>query len=56
MANDPLEKVRKALHEAGNGLSRPEWKALLEEIGADVDGHLDAIREEEENEESGDGE
>lgn len=41
-----VEIVRNALHEAGKDLSPADWKALLEEIGADIDGHLDAVREE----------
>lgn len=46
---DRLNKVRDALHEAGQELLPDDWKSLLEELGADVDGHLDAIREEAEN-------
>ncbi len=41
-----LEAVRNALHDAGKDLSPSEWKELLEELNADIDGHLDAIREE----------
>lgn len=44
---DKIEKVRNALHDAGKDLSPDEWKTLLEEIGADIDGHLDAIEESE---------
>lgn len=43
-----IEKVRDVLNDVGKDLSPSEWKELLEEIGADIDGHLDAIREEEE--------
>ena len=41
-----IEKVRDALDDAGKGLSPEEWKDLLEEISADIEGHLDAIQEE----------
>jgi hypothetical protein len=46
----PLDRVRDALHKAGEGMSPAQWKELLEELGADIDGHLDALREEAENE------
>lgn len=41
-----IEQVREALHAAGHGLPAADWKKLLEEIAADIEGHLDAIREE----------
>lgn len=41
-----VDQVRDAIHEAGNDLSPEEWKEVLEELGADIDSHLDAIREE----------
>lgn len=41
-----LKDVRDALHEASKDLPPEQWKELLEELGADIDGHLDAIREE----------
>jgi len=41
-----IENVRDALNEAGHGLSVPDWKELLETIAADIEGHLDAIKEE----------
>ena len=47
-----IEQVREALHEAGHGLSVPDWKKLLEEIAADIEGHLDAIKEEQSDDES----
>ncbi len=47
-----IEQVREALHEAGHGLPVADWKNLLEEIAADIEGHLDAIREEQSDDES----
>lgn len=41
-----LDHVRDALHQAGKDLPPADWKALLEELDADIDGHLDAISEE----------
>lgn len=41
-----IEKVRDALHEAGKDLSAPEWKELLEAIDADIYGHLESVKEE----------
>jgi len=47
MANrSALEKVRAALHDAGKDMPPDEWKSLLEELSADIECHLDAIREE----------
>ncbi len=45
-ARKALETVRNALHDAGKDLSPAEWKELLQELSADIDGHLDAVREE----------
>ena len=45
-----IQQVRTALDQAGRGLEPADWKTLLEEIGADIDGHLDAIREESDEE------
>jgi len=47
-----IEQVREALHEAGHGLPVADWKELLEEIHADIEGHLEAIREEQSDDES----
>lgn len=41
-----LNMVRNCLANAGKNLSPADWKELLEELGADIEGHLDAIREE----------
>ncbi len=41
----PLDAVRDALHEAGKDMNPSQWRELLEELGADIEGHLDAIRE-----------
>ena len=46
---EKLESVRRALHEAGKNLSPADWKALLEELHADITGHLDAVEEESAN-------
>ncbi len=40
------EQVRDALDNAGKGLSPVEWKELLEELSADIEGHLEAVKEE----------
>jgi hypothetical protein len=44
--NVPLEAVRDELHNQGKNLKPSEWKELLEELQADIVGHLDAIKEE----------
>ena len=44
--SERVDQVREALDEAGRDLSPEDWKELLEEIAADIEGHLDAIREE----------
>lgn len=46
LVTDRVEIVRNALHRAGKDLQPEDWKAVLEEIGADIDGHLEAIKEE----------
>lgn len=44
LVDSRLEKVREALHEAGKYLSPRDWLDLLEELSADIDGHIDAAR------------
>lgn len=46
MDRNALEKVRNVLHDVGKNMKPAEWKELLEELEADITGHLDAIREE----------
>ena len=40
------DQVRDALDRAGEKLSPAEWKELLEELSADIEGHLEAVKEE----------
>jgi hypothetical protein len=41
-----LEAVRNELNKQGEKLSPAEWIELLEELSADIEGHLEASREE----------
>lgn len=49
-----IERLRDALDSTGRDLSPTEWKELLEVIEADIQGHLEAIKEEAAEEAAGD--
>lgn len=44
--NKHLEAIREELHRQGKDLPPDEWKELLEELQADIEGHLGAIEDE----------
>ena len=45
-AKERLEKVRDALHDAVQDLNRRDYTDVLENLGTDIDGQLEAVRAE----------
>lgn len=49
--NAAIEAIRDKMHDECKALKPAQFKEVLEEISADIDGHLEALKEEGEEEE-----